>query len=232
MRCLVDQRREAKHMREMINALAPGLEMFLPRADPLARPRVVIVLSPLDVQRALARQHRSHKVHGNVLAVENVGDVVPDLPHLGVVRGVEVHDGYVHKRQVGEDDGVLFRSCDLAFHSVLLAEFVPPASLWLPCSAPWRASHYAALPVFPPCVEHKIEILGVVVNVVVLMENGLGSVLLIGQKAHVQALVWWLAIPHTDPVLGDIVTRWCRVDVDPDNHNLVQSLDRHVKERF
>lgn len=213
----VQQRHMPKPLSKGVNTVVPRVQMARLGADALRRRRVDGRLEARDLQRAGAGQHRGDVVERNVLAVELVVDVPPQPAHQRILGRVVLHERDVHKRQAREDEGIRL--------GLLAAKVVLPRAVALLHDAPCKGTRDAVLPLTTPGLEHKVEVRGLVVDVVVGEQDGLGLVGRVGPELLVEAVGAREAVADVDAVGGGVVGRGRVLEVVPDDDDLVEGGD-------
>lgn len=186
------------------------------RADALGRHLVDGPLETGDLEGALAGQHRGDEVEGNVLAVELGVDKGADLGHQEVVRRVVVQEGNASKRQTGQDHGVRV--------AVLAKVILQLLGILVVRNAARKRTDQTVL-VLAPGLEDKVEVLGVVVDVVVGEQDGLCAKGRVGPELLVQAVAAGHAVADGDVVAGDEVGGRRGLEIVPDDDDLFQRGD-------
>lgn len=213
---LIDQRHAAKHLCQVVQALAASLEVAGLLADALSRLVVDILVAALDQEGSGSGEIRYDIVEGNVLAIEVVVDIITNLLHDGVVGRVVVEEGHVGEAQVCDDHGV-----DILV-AVLGAEAVAPVALGVwGCTA--RKSSRQSMPTkLAPRLKGKLEVLRLIVYIVVRKQHGLGLEVRIRQELHVEAVALRHPVAHGHARLGLEVAGGLLLEVVPDDDNFVQ----------
>lgn len=219
MGILVDEGLAAENIDKVVQALAASLQVAGLPANALGRVHVLVPVKPVGLQRSVSSQRRRDVVERNVLAVEVAIDVLPDLDGLGRIRRVVVEVGNVGEAQVGEHHGVLVLAL------LVGAKVVVPLAILALDGAAGESADQAELAKLAPGLEDPFEVIGLVVDVVVGEQDGLGLKLGIRDELLVQAVFRRHPVAHFDAVLRDIIGGRFLVQIVPDNDNLVQRGD-------
>lgn len=213
---LIDQRHAAKHLCQVVQALASGLEVARLLADALSRLIVDILVATLDQERSGAGEVRRDIVEGNVLAIEVLVDIITDFLHDRVVGRVVVEEGHVGEAQVCDDHGV-----DILI-AVLGAEAVAPVALGVWGCTTRQSSRQSMLTKLAPRLKGKLEVLRLIVYIVVRKQHGLGLEVRIRQELHVEAVALRHPVTHGHARLGLEVAGGLLLEVVPDDDNFVE----------
>lgn len=206
----------AEHVGVVVDALVASREMVRVRADALGRHLVDRPLETGYLEGTLAGQHRGDEVEGNVLAVELGVDKGADLGHEEVVRRVVVKKGDAGKGETRQDHGI---------RVAVLAKVVLELLGVLIIGDAARKGADEAVLVLAPGLEDKVEVLGVVVDVVVGEQDGLGAEGRVGPELLVEAVAAGHAVADRDVVAGDEVGGCRGLEIVPDDDDLFQRGD-------